>query len=44
VVVALNRFGTDRLHERNREHLATVDRFDVVTTPRDLADRLRLRS
>ena len=43
-VVALNRFGTDPLHERNREHLVTVDGFDVVTTPRALADRLRLRS
>jgi dethiobiotin synthetase len=41
VIVALNRYGDDPLHERNREHLTTVDRFDVVTTPRDLADRLR---
>ena len=43
-VVALNRFGTDRLHQRNFEHLTTVDGFDVVTAPRALADRLRLRS
>jgi dethiobiotin synthetase len=44
VIVALNRFGTDPLHARNLEHLTVVDRFDVVTTPRDLADRLRLAS
>ncbi len=43
-LVALNRFGTDPLHERNREHLMTVDGFDVVTAPRALADRLRRRS
>ncbi len=40
LVVALNRFGTDPLHERNREHLAVVDRFDVVTSPTELATRL----
>ncbi|HEY3669422.1 MAG TPA: dethiobiotin synthase [Acidimicrobiia bacterium] len=48
VVVALNRFAVgsdgDPLHACNREHLTTVDGFDVVTTPRDLADRLRHRS
>ena len=44
LLVALNRFGTDRLHERNREHLITVDGFDVVTAPRGLADRVRIRS
>jgi dethiobiotin synthetase len=45
VIVALNRYAAegdgDPLHERNREHLTTVDGFDVVTTPRELADRLR---
>jgi dethiobiotin synthetase len=40
VVVALNRFGSDPLHDRNRVHLATVDRFDIVTSPAELADRL----
>jgi dethiobiotin synthetase len=44
LVVALNRYGDDRVHALNREHLATVDGFDVVTTPRDLAARVRLRS
>jgi dethiobiotin synthetase len=44
VVVALNRFGAEPLHERNREHLVAVDGFDVVTAPRSLADRLRLPS
>jgi dethiobiotin synthetase len=43
-VVALNRFGADPLHHRNLEHLVGVDGFDVVTEPRALADRLRLRS
>ena len=41
VVVALNRFGDDPLHARNREHLTDVDGFEVVTTPRDLATRVR---
>jgi dethiobiotin synthetase len=42
VLVALNRYADDEpLHARNREHLATVERLDVVTTPRELADRLR---
>jgi dethiobiotin synthetase len=40
VVVALNRFGGDVLHERNRAFLADHDLFDVVTTPSELADRL----
>jgi dethiobiotin synthetase len=44
VVVALNRYGDETLHARNHEHLVTVDGFDVVTTPRALADRLRVRS
>ncbi|HLM16942.1 MAG TPA: dethiobiotin synthase [Acidimicrobiia bacterium] len=44
VIVALNRYGNEPLHERNREHLTTVDGFDVVTAPRALADRLRLPS
>jgi dethiobiotin synthetase len=43
-IIALNRFGTDRLHERNLEHLVHVDGLDVITAPRALADRLRLRS
>ena len=42
VLVALNRYADDELlHARNREHLTTVERLDVVTTPRELADRLR---
>jgi dethiobiotin synthetase len=40
VVVALNRFGDDVLHERNRVFLADHDHFDVVTTPSGLTDRL----
>ena len=44
VVVALNRFGADPLHARNREHLIEVDGLDVVAEPRTLADRLRLAS
>ena len=43
VIVALNRYGTDPLHARNLEHLTDVDGFDVVTTPRELADRVRGR-
>jgi dethiobiotin synthetase len=43
VVVALNRFGANALHTRNLEHLVAVDGFDVVTTPRQLADRVRQR-
>jgi dethiobiotin synthetase len=46
VVVALNRYDLgeerDPLHARNLEHLTTVDGFDVVTSPRALADRVRL--
>ena len=42
VVVALNRYADDPLHARNREHLIAVDGFDVVTAPRELADRLRV--
>ena len=42
VVVALNRFTSDALHERNRQHLTAVDGTDVVTEPRALAARLRL--
>jgi dethiobiotin synthase len=45
VVVALNRYQVgengDPLHARNLEHLTAVDGFDVVTTPRELADRVR---
>ena len=40
LVVALNRFGADPLHERNLHHLTVVDRFDVVTSPAELAARL----
>ncbi len=41
LVVALNRFDPDDgLHARNRAWLAETDRFDVVTTPAALADRL----
>ena len=40
VVVALNRFGNDVLHERNRAFLADHDRLDVVTKPSELAARL----
>jgi dethiobiotin synthase len=41
VVVALNRFTGEALHERNRDHLTAVDRAEVVTEPRALAARLR---
>jgi dethiobiotin synthetase len=45
VIVALNRYAVegdgDPLHARNLDHLTTVDGFDVVTTPRALADRLK---
>ena len=44
VVVALNRYTGDDLHERNREHLTTVDGAEVVTEPRALAALLRLGS
>jgi dethiobiotin synthetase len=44
VVVALNRFTGEPLHERNRTHLVETDGFDVVTEPRVLASRLRLPS
>jgi dethiobiotin synthetase len=48
VIVALNRFAVegdgDPLRARNREHLTTVDGFDLVTTPRELADRIRQHS
>jgi dethiobiotin synthetase len=44
VLVALNRFTGDALHERNREHLAAVDGAEVVTEPRALAAFLRLPS
>ncbi len=43
VVVALNRYDADPLHARNLEHLTVVDGFDVMTTPRELADRMRGR-
>jgi dethiobiotin synthetase len=40
IVVALNRFGDDVLHERNRSFLAEHDGLDVVTAPPQLAARL----
>jgi dethiobiotin synthetase len=40
LVVALNRYGDDALHERNRAFLAEHDGLDVVTAPSQLADRL----
>ncbi len=43
-IVALNRFAGEALQHRNRELLATEDGLTVVTEPRDLATRLRLRS
>jgi dethiobiotin synthetase len=44
VNVALNRYdANDPLHARNLEHLTAVDGFDVMTTPRALADRVRGR-
>ena len=39
VVGALNRFGTERLHERNRD-LLFADGFDVDTSPLQTATRL----
>jgi dethiobiotin synthetase len=44
VVVALNRFGDELLHHRNRDHLTDVCGFDVVTTASELTARLRLAS
>jgi dethiobiotin synthetase len=41
VVVALNRFTREPLHQRNLAHLTEADGFDVVTEPRVLAARLR---
>jgi dethiobiotin synthetase len=41
VVVALNRFGDEPLHVRNRDHLLNVDGFDIVTTPAELVARWR---
>jgi dethiobiotin synthetase len=43
VVVALNRFGADRLHTRTRELLTAHDGRWVVTTPEALADHLASR-
>ncbi len=40
LLVAVNRFGDDPLHERNLEYLTVVDGFDVVTSPTALATRL----
>ncbi len=44
VVVALNRFGADPLHELNRRHLVERAGLDVVTDPAALAERLRAGS
>jgi len=44
VIVALNRYTDDPLHQRNLEHLSSVDGCDVVTAPRALAARLRIPS
>jgi dethiobiotin synthetase len=40
VVLALNRFGDDVLHERNRAYLEKHEHLDVVTAPSQLAMRL----
>jgi dethiobiotin synthetase len=40
VIVALNRFGDDPLHSRNRDFLIERAGLDVVTTPALLAARL----
>jgi dethiobiotin synthase len=40
LIVALNRFGNDPLHTRNRDFLVTRADLDVVTTPSQLAARL----
>ena len=40
LIVALNRFGRDTLHERNREFLVERADLDVVTTPSHLAASL----
>lgn len=43
VVVLLNRYdAADELHERNWAWLAHADGLDVVTTPADAAERLRI--
>ena len=41
VVVVLNRFGDDPLHERNHEWLRSRDGFEVLTGSGQLAERLR---
>ncbi len=43
LIVALNRFGDDPLHARNREFLVERADLDVVTAPAQLAARLRVR-
>lgn len=40
VIVALNHFGDDPLHERNRSYLAKQYGFDVVARPSELADQI----
>lgn len=41
LIVALNRYGDDALHARNRDFLVERADLDVVTTPAELARRLR---
>ncbi len=41
VIVALNRYGDDPLHARNRDFLVEQAGLDVVTAPTQLAARLR---
>ncbi len=41
VVVALNRYGDDPLHVRNRDYLVADAGLDIVTTPSQLASRLQ---
>jgi dethiobiotin synthetase len=40
LIVALNRFGADPLHARNRDFLVEQTDLDVVTAPSQLAERL----
>lgn len=41
LIVGLNRYGDDPLHARNRDFLVEQADLDVVTTPSELAERLR---
>jgi dethiobiotin synthetase len=42
VIVALNRYGDDLLHARNRDFLVEQAGLDVTTAPTQLAARLRV--